>query len=108
MPRGYALEQRLARAARIRARLREARKDPNVIIVGNRNVFVRQQKTVVCENAGCGKQFSFMMTTKRHKFCPECKISRGKIRDVGRIRSRGPRKQPTKMIPYAGYDGSET
>lgn len=107
MPRG------LARAKRIRERIAAARKDPNVVIIGNRNIFIRHERTDTCATPGCGKEFSYVMTTRRHQYCPECKVVRESARrkraheNVKKKLAAQPAVDKPRLVRFAGYDPSE-
>jgi len=97
-------EQKAARAAKVRARLREARKNPDAVIVGGRNVFIRKTVTGTCQE--CPTEFSYVMTTKSRKYCPGCAATR----ERRRLATRKPKTKTVATVSifrYAGYDPTE-
>ena len=77
-------KMRDVRVARRIARHRLAKADPLKTILPNGHVITTRICTAECE--ACPTVFQFSMTTKRHRFCPECKAARAKARDAGRKR----------------------
>lgn len=102
----YSADERALRAANRRLRLAQAAKNPDVVIYGER-IVKRVTATATCEMTGCGKEFSFVMTTKAHRFCPECKAAREKQRSDLRVRTYTTKEKSPRQVRYAGYDASE-
>lgn len=59
------------------ARLKAAKKNPDVLIKANNHVVPRRHCEVTCE--ACPTVFIFTMTSKPHRFCPACKIRRARL-----------------------------
>lgn len=65
-------------------RHRAAKDDPSKTILPNGSIITRREVTAQCET--CPAVFTFTMTTKRHRFCPACKVQRARDHDAGRRR----------------------
>jgi len=72
------------RVVRRIARLKAAKRAPTATIKVNGHVVHRVVKLAICE--GCSADFMFVMTSRPHRFCAACKVTRAKQRDAGRKR----------------------
>ena len=102
----YSAEQRAMRTANRRLRLASAKKNPDAAIYDER-IVIRKTETATCQRAECGKIFSFVMTTKPHHYCHECKAIREQERSNRRIRTPRNDRLSARQVRYAGYDPSE-
>jgi hypothetical protein len=88
------------------------------VVVGHRTNYHGKTIPILEVTAPCARctnDFTFKMTTKPEKFCPECKViskREKRQRDTDRVNARKqecviPAEPSRRKIPYAGFDPSE-
>jgi hypothetical protein len=87
LPKYRAAQNEKMRDARVMQRIarhRLAKADPLKTILFNGHVITTKIEQVTCET--CPGVFVASWTTRRHRFCPECRARRERARDAGRKR----------------------